>query len=251
MIEYYCYTIDTYWSYGQYLYGTDTTTQCFFRIIPDESGADDNHPGGRRGGGGGGKPGGHANQEKRDCAEQDFSLNGGSGFTGAELAAIAQTAVGEASNDFYPGEVEYVFATVINRQTINLALHAALGNSRLNVFKGGASIIELLSASRQYQAHTEQSGQRKLIEEKANNNGRLPAGYVCDQLKAVKNFARLIASGVLSREDLLSRYPFTYNLGKNRTAPGNAFYIDPQSGVLKNGVYRVGDTIFFNLPYRF
>ena len=55
MIEYYCYTIDTYWSYGQYLYGTDTTTQCFFRIIPDESGADDNHPSGRRGGGGGGE----------------------------------------------------------------------------------------------------------------------------------------------------------------------------------------------------
>jgi hypothetical protein len=74
---------------------------------------------------------------KGDCPEQDTAVQGGNGFTSAELTAIVQTALGEASNKFYANEVEFSFATVINRQTINMALHAGTNSTTQNVFNGG------------------------------------------------------------------------------------------------------------------
>ena len=168
------------------------------------------------------------------CSEQDFSFSqGAGGFSARELSEIAQTAVGEASNDFYPDEVETVIGTIGNRLNIN-RIYAAVGAS--GGFNGGTSTIGILNAG--YDAHKSRSGEKKLNQAKAANGGVLAAGsYVCAQLRAAKNFAGQV--GNLSADELYNAYPYTYNLGIGARLQGNEF-----------GVVQIGNTRFFNRPFR-
>jgi hypothetical protein len=202
--------------------------------------------GGGEVGGGGGRGGvsGQAQQQKSPppCEEQDFNFTqGAGGFTANELSAIAQTAVGEAGTRFAAGEVEAVIATIVNRLNIN-RLYAAQ-NMGYFPFRGGTNVIGILG---DYQAHWDKSkrrdglrsGEGKLADEKARNGGVLPANsYVCDQLKAAKNFAKQVGS--YDANALFELYPYTWNLGLRAPLPRGAF-----------GVRRIGNTRFFNHPFR-
>ena len=53
-----------------------------------------------------------------------------------DLSAIAQTAVGEASNAFYANEVEAVIGTIVNRQNLNIAAYPQRGS-----FARGQAVI--------------------------------------------------------------------------------------------------------------
>ena len=81
-----------------------------------------------RGGGGGPQNPTQTPTPQPPCSEQDFNFNEGSGnYSAGDLSAIAQTAVGEASNAFYPNEVEAVIGTIVNRQNLNVAAYPQRG----------------------------------------------------------------------------------------------------------------------------
>lgn len=166
------------------------------------------------------------------CSEQDFNFSEGSGnYTAGELSAIAQTAVGEASTAFYPNEVEAVIGTIVNRQNINIASYPQRGP-----FSRGQTVIATPGNLRggilgEYDAHRFGSGTSKLNGAKVN--GVLPASsYVCDQLKAAKNFAGL--AGNSSPGDIRSLYPYTSNRGIGGRLPAGA-----------TGVTTIGNTRVF------
>jgi RHS repeat-associated protein len=172
-------------------------------------------------------------QAPTPCSEQDLSFNEGSGnYTAEELGAIAQTAVGEASNTFHPSEVEAVIGTIVNRQNINIAAYPGIGP-----FAKGAT--QLLSPSKrgtsgilgEYDAHRFESGTKKLNGAKVD--GVLPeSSYVCDQLKAAKSFAR--TAGTTSPNAMKLLYPYTSNRGIGASLPSGA-----------TGIQTIGDTRFF------
>ncbi len=179
-----------------------------------------------------------------DCPEQDFGFNKkdeqDSNFNQGELSALAQTAVGESGVFFNQSETEAVIATAINR----LSANAIYANQRLNMpFNGGLQLTGILS--RGYDAHNRQSGQAKLDQAKAQNRGVLPAGYVCDQLIAAKNYIRRTKHGNLNSpgNKTWSDYPYTFNLGGGTVGPPNF----PANAVGARATY--GNTIFFNTPF--
>lgn len=82
------------------------------------------------------------------------------------------------------------------------------------------------------------SGEGKLADEKAKNVGVLAAdSYVCKQLLDAKNFAKQL--GDYDANGLMATYPYTYNLGIGPQLPNNAF-----------GVVQIGNTRFYNRPFR-
>lgn len=150
------------------------------------------------------------------CKEQDFNFKeGANGLTAEELRQIAQTAVGEASfrgRIYYPGEASAIIDTILNRLSWNL-----YGDSRrwapivledgstfdLNSFSNRATTVAGILGD--YDAHRFRSGERKLAQEKALNNGILPAdSYVCKQLIEAKENAQRVGEAPQDAKRALS-----------------------------------------------
>lgn len=174
------------------------------------------------------------------CSEQDFNFSQGSGnYSATDLSAIVQTAVGEASNYYAVGEVSTLVATIFNRLNTNqIYVNQGVGYTP---YKGGTSVMGVLGG---YQAHWDRSqrpdhlrsGEGNLAD--ARINGVLPTGsYVCDQLMAARTAARRLGA-TTDADALFSQFPFTYNMGIGPALPKDAF-----------GVYRIGNTRFFNRPF--
>jgi len=166
------------------------------------------------------------------CSAQDFSFSDGSGnYSVGDLSAIAQTAVGEASNAFYANEVEAVIGTIVNRQNLNIAAYPQRGP-----FARGQAVIATPGNLRggvlgEYDAHRFGSGTTKLNGAKVN--GVLQASsYVCDQLKAARDFA--VRAGNMLPGDMRTAYPYTSNRGIGARLPAGA-----------TGVTALGNTRFF------
>jgi RHS repeat-associated protein len=170
--------------------------------------------------------------QKQPCREQDFIFQNSSGrYTASELSEIVQTALGEASNRYYPGEIEAIIATMVNRQNYNLAYIAAGEHS--GPFGGGTSILGILKAGYVAFRPEVRSGEVKLTGAKALMGGVLYEGdYVCEQLKAAKDFAIKAANS--TADWLIQNYPFTGFRGPGSKVPPGAF-----------NVVKIGNTIFF------
>jgi RHS repeat-associated protein len=179
-------------------------------------------------------------QQPQPCSEQDLNFSEGSGrYTANELSAIAQTALGEASNFYAVGEVSALVATIYNRLNINqIYVNQSAGYTP---FRGATSVMGVLG---DYQAHWDRttrpdglrSGEGKLAD--ARVNGVLPANsYVCDQVMAAKTQARTL--GATDANALFTQLPYTWNLGRGVPLPRDAF-----------GVQQIGNTRFFNRPFR-
>ncbi len=124
-----------------------------------------------------------------------------------------------------------MIGTIVNRQNINIASYPRTGP-----FSRGQTVITTPGNLRggvlgEYDAHRFGSGTSKLNGAKVN--GVLPASsYVCDQLKAAKDFAR--TAGNSSPGDMRSLYPYTSNLGIGGRLPSGA-----------TGVTTIGNTRFY------
>jgi len=101
-------------------------------------------------------------------------------------------------------KVEAVIGTIINRQNLNIAAYPQRGP-----FARGQAVIATPGNLRggvlgEYDAHRFGSGTTKLNGAKVN--GVLPSSsYVCDQLKAAKDFA--VRAGNMSQSDMKALYP--------------------------------------------
>ncbi len=169
------------------------------------------------------------------CPAQDFNFAQGSGLLSAdELSALAMTAIGEAGTTFDLDEIQAVIASVINRQTYNLAYQS---DHKLPHFgDGSTNIIDILQGPSPdgYVAYRNKQGVTKLEQAIASN----PAGYlvadhyVCAQLMAAKAYAITVGMKLLTvggRSNIWGDYPITFNLrdldnNARRRAPNRRHY---------------------------
>jgi len=175
--------------------------------------------------------------EREPCRFQDldslFPISVGR-YTQKELREIAQTALGEASVGIVSAqEIGAIIATIINRQSYNIA---AAREGRNGPFIGGTAIVGILEAG--YDAHRRRSGEAKLRQAKALSGGVLYADdYVCGQLEAIRVSAEIGAA--VNPLSVFTVYPLTSFRGRgaHRDVPRNA-----------TNIVTYGNTIFWLDP---